>query len=296
MTPAPARVSIATCKILPEPDPDQAPLLEALGAAGAEAERLAWDDAEAPDPARFDLCLLRSTWNYYENPEAFLTWCEQAAQRTALLNGVGAVRWNLHKAYLKQLERAGVRIVPTHLLERGRAGEATALLEQAGWEDVVVKPAISASSFSTRRFRTGEREQAARFLAVLAQERDAMVQRYMASVEAVGERALVWIAGAFTHAIRKQPRFTGEDERVSHALPPADDERAFAERVMEAIPTQLRTDLLYARVDLMRDDDGAIALSELELIEPSLFLAQSPAAMERFVAAILERAQRMRRA
>lgn len=41
----------------------------------------------------------------------------------------------------------------------------------------------------------------------------------------------------------------------------------------------------YARVDLLYD--GATPpLSELELIEPSLFLAQSPAALERFAAAI----------
>jgi len=290
------RVGLGTCRVLPEPDVDQEPLLEALRAAGAEAELVAWDDAEAADPAGFDLCVLRSAWNYYEDPEGFLAWCEDAARRTTLLNGVEVARWNLHKAYLKALERGGVPIVPTRLLERGRSAEAAALLEETGWEDVVIKPAISASSFSTRRFRAGERDEAAHFLAGMAQERDAMVQRYMASVETVGERALVWIADAFTHAIQKHPRFTGEDERVSDALAPADDERAFAERVMEAIPTQLRADLLYARVDIMREEDGAIALSELELIEPSLFLLQSPAALERFVGATLDRAQRTRRA
>jgi len=290
------RVGLGTCRVLPEPDVDQEPLLEALRAAGAEAELVAWDDAEATDPAGFDLCVLRSAWNYYEDPAGFLAWCERAAEQTALLNGVEVVRWNLHKGYLKQLEREGVRIVPTRMLERGRSAEAAALLEETGWEDVVIKPAISASSFSTRRFRAGERDEAAHFLAGMAQERDAMVQRYMASVETVGERALVWIADAFTHAIQKHPRFTGEDERVSDALAPADDERAFAEGVMEAIPTQLRADLLYARVDIMREEDGAIALSELELIEPSLFLLQSPAALERFVGATLDRAQRTRRA
>ena len=43
---------------------------------------------------------------------------------------------------------------------------------------------------------------------------------------------------------------------------------------------------LYARVDLMPDEEGPM-VSELELIEPSLYLVQSPAALDRFVRAIV---------
>ena len=48
--------------------------------------------------------------------------------------------------------------------------------------------------------------------------------------------------------------------------------------------------LLYARVDLARSDAGDPILSELELIEPSLFMYTAPDACARMVAAI-ERAQ-----
>ena len=44
--------------------------------------------------------------------------------------------------------------------------------------------------------------------------------------------------------------------------------------------------MLYARVDLARDDDGTLRLMELEVIEPSLFLRQSPLALDRLVEAI----------
>ena len=109
-----------------------------------------------------------------------------------------------------------------------------------------------------------------------------MVQPYMRSVEEYGERSLIWIAGELTHAVRKSPRLGDAAEDVSEALTIAEDERALAEEIMGDIPEQL----LYARIDLIRDDVGSPLLAELELVEPSLFLAQAPHALERFVAAI----------
>lgn len=87
---------------------------------------------------------------------------------------------------------------------------------------MVVKPAISAASLHTRRFqidRDGDLDEGRRFLADLAAERDVMIQPYLPSVETEGERALIWIAGELTHAVRKSPRFSGEDEEVSEAVP-----------------------------------------------------------------------------
>ena len=78
-------VALATCVVLPEPDPDAAPLARALEAAGVRARELAWDDPAA-DFAAARLTLLRSTWNYPSQPDAFLAW----AERTALLAEGGA--------------------------------------------------------------------------------------------------------------------------------------------------------------------------------------------------------------
>ena len=49
---------------------------------------------------------------------------------------------------------------------------------------------------------------------------------------------------------------------------------------------------LYARVDLTRDTDGRPRLLELEATEPTLFLAEAPAALERLVAAVGRRLER----
>jgi hypothetical protein len=47
--------------------------------------------------------------------------------------------------------------------------------------------------------------------------------------------------------------------------------------------------LPYARVDLIPDDEGNPVVLELELIEPSLFFAQAPGWVERFVDTIVAR-------
>jgi hypothetical protein len=94
----------------------------------------------------------------------------------------------------------------------------------------------------------------------------------------------VWIAGELTHAVRKSPRFADGVERVER-VPIAADERALAMALVAAAGTGL----LYARVDLVRDEAGVPCVMELELIEPSLFLVQHPPALARLADALAER-------
>ncbi len=283
------RLALATCATLPEPDPDNAPLRAALAANGIDAAHLAWDAADSPNWRAFDAVLLRSTWNYYEDAPRFLRWCESAASATRLLNPLPAVRWNIHKQYLLELEARGIPIAPTELLRRGEAPDLTAILLRRGWSDVVIKPAISAASFETRRFSNTHAPEAHAFLAAHLAERDMLVQQFLPGVETTGERALIWIDGELTHAIRKNPRFAGGVEQVSpEALDPTPAERDLAAQTLAAAPIPAR-DLLYARIDVFPGPKGEPLLSELELIEPSLYFPQRPAALQRFVAAVTRR-------
>ncbi len=276
-------IALATCRSLPEPDHDAAPLEAALRTAGIETGWLAWDDPRT-DWSRARLTLLRSTWNYPAHPERFLAWAERVAQVSRLCNPLPLIRWNLHKRYLVELERRGVPIAPTACVPGGSPTTLAAVLSEHGWDEVVVKPAVSAASFRTMRVGRGDLEAGEAHFRALVAERDTLVQRYLPSVEDHGERALVWIDGEVTHAVRKAPRFAGEAESVSPqtvAVSPA--EAALARGVIgatEGIP-------LYARIDVAPGLDGAPVLMELELIEPSLFFPQAPWALERFVAAIL---------
>lgn len=283
------RIALVTCRPLPEPDVDEPLLLDALRTAGLNAAMLAWDapPGESPAPGDFDLCILRSTWNYHLAPQAFRDWLHRAANVTRLLNPSPVVEWNLHKGYLRDLERSGVRIVPSAWIPRGETADLRTLLSERNWREVVIKPAISAGSHRTHRVGADALAAGQAVLNELAVDGDVMIQPYLRRVEAGGERALVWIDGEFTHAVVKSPRFADGVECVSAATTLSREEDAFARGVLAAAPH--RDSLLYARVDTMLDDAGRLCLSELELIEPSLFLLQHRPALERLVGAIRRR-------
>jgi hypothetical protein len=171
------------------------------------------------------------------------------------------------------------------VVRRGSGRSLGDVLASRAWSHAVVKPAVSAASFETRVLRASALDASlVAWFAGALEARDMLVQPYMDSVEGYGERALIWIDGEVTHAIRKNPRFAGHDECVSSdGVAVADDERAFAQSVVRAarrcVPGEAIT---YARVDIVRDGDG-LRVMELELIEPSLFFAQGPRGLERFV-------------
>ncbi len=278
-------VALVSCVTLPEPDADQAPLLAALRAEGLSAEVLAWDDPAA-DFSRARLTLLRSPWNYSMQPDAFLAWIDRTAACSSLWNRRETVRWNAHKSYLLDLAAWGIPVVPTQLVRRGEATELRELLRARGWPEVVIKPAVSGGSRQTIRVASGvagDLDRGEAHLRALAAREDVLVQPYLPSVEGYGERAVVWIDGEATHAVRKSPRFLGDAEQVSAAVPIAADEADLARRAVAVAPGEL----LYARVDVARDAQGSPCVMELELIEPSLFFPKAPAALDRYVDAVL---------
>lgn len=286
------RVRLATCQILPEPDPDAAPLDAALAAAGVDATWLAWDDPEAPwdEPVP---TVLRSTWNYVRHPDAFAAWLDRVAAAAPVFNPPAVIRGNIHKRYLLDLAGRGVPVVPTALVARGTTPSVQALAASRGWTGrLVVKPAVGAGSFGCQVFAADDHAGAEIHAAAIAAAGDVLIQPYQASVDAHGERSLVWIDGALSHQVRKSPRFAGEVERVTGPYPIADDERAVAMAALAVVADAAApASLLYGRVDLARDDDDRPIVMELELAEPSLFFAlgAEARAVERFVAGLCRR-------
>jgi hypothetical protein len=274
-------LALVSCVKLPEPDADM-PLLEAaLRERGISCEVVGWDDP-AVAWSRYRLALLRATWNYPQHLPAFLAWLEQAGRATQPWNPPALVRWNAHKGYLLELGARGIPVVPTELVRQHDSVALAELMARRGWDEVVVKPAVSAGSFRTLRVSRERVHEGQAHLRSLVAERDALVQAYLPAVEGYGERALVWIDGALTHAVRKAPRFEGDAEHVSGPLPISAAEAALAERVLAS----LELPKLYARVDVAPGLDGEPLLMELELVEPSLFFGASPDALERLVRAL----------
>lgn len=279
-------IGLVSCRELPEEDRDEALLIAALRERGASVRVVDWDD-ESVAWGELELAVLRSTWNYHLHHDAFLAWLDRASRATLLLNPPELVRWNSHKRYLIELAARGFPVTPTALVTRGSTRSLGELLEERGWGEVVIKPAVSGGSFETHRASSAGLEGGERVLRRLLAERDVLVQPYLSSVDGYGERSMIIIDGELTHAIRKSPRFSAQHESVSAALAPAADERELALSIWTGLPPGT----LYGRVDLARDERGRPLVMELEVVEPSLFLAEHPAALERFAASIITRAR-----
>ena len=238
--------------------------------------------------------VVRSVWDYPRRREELLDWAERVAALAPLANPPPILRWNSDKRYLLDLARAGVAVVPTVIAAPG---------EPVAWPEgeVVVKPTVSAGSIDTDRYPEERRGEARAHVARLhADGRSAMIQPYLSAVESRGETALVYVDGAMVHTVRKGPMlmpglvtvgglFVEEDIRPAVA---GDAERRLAERTLAAIPGP-DAPLLYARVDLVFTDDGEPLLLELELVEPSLFLAYGPGVAGALVRAIARRVSRL---
>lgn len=287
-----ADLRVASCLCLPEPDPDAEPLAEAFARAGVEAAVMGWDDPQADWDAPLPT-LIRATWTYARFPDEFFAWLGRVAAAGPLWNPYEVVRANVHKRYLLELPARGVAAVPTKLVERGGAATLSEMMdemraqlgEQKVLDKLVVKPAIGAGSLDTEVFRRGDDASFTSHLTRLTSRGDALVQPFVDSVHEYGERSMVWIDGELSHAIRKTPRFAGDDERVEGPVPIAEDEAAIAEAALAPLADQL----LYARVDLARDAAGQPMVMELELIEPSLFFTRRPGSADRLVAALMRR-------
>jgi glutathione synthase/RimK-type ligase-like ATP-grasp enzyme len=280
------RIAIATCADLPLLDEDGPGLLQALSRRGVHATPAVWDDPSVPWDA-FDAVVLRSTWNYPARWNEFQTWLDRTAERTRLINPIAVVRWNLDKRYLREISLAGVPIVPTQWVETDRSLEI-----DASWSvgDVVVKPAISAGSKDTGRFNGHDGNAIGSLVQhIVASGRAAMIQPYLRGVDRHGETAMIFLGGVYSHAIRKGPLLrvgAGLEQglfRLEAVEPrePTPDERSLADRVFDALPCP-RNALAYARIDVVRGDDGQARVIEVELIEPSLFLQHAHGATDRF--------------
>lgn len=286
-----ADLRVASCLRLPEPDPDAEPLAEAFARVGVEAAVLGWDDPAADWDAPLPT-LIRATWTYARFPDEFFRWLERVAAAGPLWNPYEVVRANVHKRYLLELPARGVAAVPTELVARGGTATLDEMLAQLGdgrsgkpLDKLVVKPAIGAGSLDTEVFRRGDDARFTEHLTRLVARGDALVQPFIDSVHEYGERSMVWIDGELSHAIRKTPRFAGDDERVEGPVPIAEDEAKIAEAALAPLAAQL----LYARVDLARDAQGQPMVMEMELIEPSLFFTRRPGSADRLVAALMRR-------
>lgn len=282
-------VLLATCADLPRGDEDGEELVEAFAAQGIEARWAVWDDHSVDWNA--SAVVLRSTWDYTLRREEFLAWARSVPR---LLNPAPVVEWNSDKLYLRELKDAGVPTVPTAWAFPNEAFELPRGVEY------VVKPSVGAGSRGAGRFDEGDAMVAtAHVLGLHELGRTVMIQPYITDVDSVGETALIYLDGRFSHAISKAALLPAGTvhavdqralyvEETIHAREASEAEVATGNGIVDIL-TQRFGPLLYARVDLLPGPDGPL-LVELELAEPSLFLGYGPGSADLLAVATARRA------
>jgi glutathione synthase/RimK-type ligase-like ATP-grasp enzyme len=277
-------VALATCAEVPEGDEDVPALRAALAERGVDTVTAVWDD-EAVEWERFDLVVLRSTWDYAERYPQFLAWIDRLER---LANPAPVVRWSTDKRYLAGLAAAGVAVAPTAYLEPGDRFDPPE-------GRFVVKPVVSAGGRRSASYGPERADAAAAHVeTLLAEGRAAIVQPYLDGIDRDGETGLVWLGGVYSHGFRKGALLAegagpGSGlflEETIEPRPASTAEMTLAESALAALPFDASR-LLYARVDVAPGDDGAPVVLEVELAEPSLYLWCGQGAAARFAAAIV---------
>ena len=269
-----ADVLLATCADLPDGEPGGQLLLDALAERGVAARFAVWDDPNVDwEVAR--LVLVRSTWDYDGRRDEFLAWCRKVGD--TLVNSVEAIAWNTDKAYLVDLGQTSLPVVPTVAVdEEGEIGPAVAAFAPA-----VVKPRVGAGGRGVVVF-DGEPGGPAGLDESQIERGPWVVQPLVASIRTEGETSVFVFGGVVVSQVVKLP--AGEEIRVheefggaSKPVPVTSEAAQLACEAVAVAEGLLGVPLPYARADMMRLDDGTLALSELEITEPGLDLDVVPA-------------------
>ena len=260
---------------------------EPLARLGWQSEWLPWKTTDV-DWASWDVVYLAATWDYPDEPARFIDVIETIDASSALLvNPLDAVRWSVQKTYLRDLAERGVATVPTEFYARFSDCPARDLYQRFDTDTLVFKPVIGANAKHAFLVSRTELERTTPSMADVFASREFMVQPCMRAIYDDGEYSLMYVAGEFSHAIRKVPKtgdFRVQEEHGSTvtAVTPTDAMRTVSEEALGVAPQ----DLLYARCDVVRDNAGNYCIMELELVEPSLYLRMDDAAPDRFAAAL----------
>ena len=275
--------TFVTYKDLPELDPDDRLALDFLKKEGFKCNYADWRDSGI-DWSEAGFCVLRSTWDYHLYYEEFLKFCRD--RKDQLVNECSLVEWNADKVYLLELEQKGIEIVPTIMALKGAPLEE---LPPPEWKTVIVKPTIGLATYGVKKFSLPKHIDEYRVhMRNLCQKGAVLIQKFMPNVLEYGERSLMYFNGEFSHCARKsafqalaEAGGAGETSVTASTL-----EVAFGHKVLNTLVREP----VYARVDIVPNDDGKPLLMELELVEPSLFLGFDNEAPSRFAEALKNRA------
>jgi hypothetical protein len=248
---------------------------EALEKQGLNVWRTNWDNPSF-DWSGTRSVLFRTTWDYFDRFPEFSRWLDRVASQTKLINPMEMIRWNMDKHYLSDLRKNGVPVVPTYFVEAGDKRTLAECLRDSGWDNVILKPAISGAARHTYKLSSETTDEHEDIFKQLLKSEAMLIQPFMENILTKGEVAHMVMGGKYTHSVLKIAK-TG-DFRVQddfggtvHDYKPDKNEIEFIESVIKNVsPTPT-----YGRVDVIWDNEDQLVVSELELIEPELWFRKN---------------------
>ena len=251
-------------------------LQKALESKGLSSFRVDWARTDV-DWSQFGCAVFRTTWDYYQRPIEFSHWLSQTSHQTRFCNQLSTVLWNMDKHYLKDIEKKGIPVVPCRFLERGSSMTLHDVMDETGWVEAIIKPCISGAARHTYRVNRESVASISPVVSNLLTCESLIFQPFEKEILSQGEDTLMLFGGRFTHAVRKKAKagdFRVQDDHggTVHPYTPSPEQIDLAERAIAVC----NPPPAYGRVDMVNDNQGQLAIMELELIEPELWLRNFP--------------------
>ncbi|MEM7328643.1 MAG: hypothetical protein AAF437_07880 [Pseudomonadota bacterium] len=243
-------------------------LRQPFSAKGLHIEDVDWAD-NTQVWSDYHAVIVGTTWDYWDHHDAFLRTLEKIEEQSVLFNSAALIQWNSHKGYLRDLAEKGARLIPTLWLEHADATHVKQAFEQLNTRDLVFKRQVGAGADGQHRLGPDS--------TIPDMPHPMMAQPFLAKIQEEGEFSFIFVDGAFCHALLKtaksgdyriQSTYGGQETPITPSLPDLEDAKAVLATLAETP--------LYARVDMLRGDDGRLLLMELELIEPYLYPLEGP--------------------
>ncbi|WP_412465747.1 ATP-grasp domain-containing protein [Pedobacter sp. KLB.chiD] len=263
-------------------------LLNFLKEKGLNIEKVIWNDTYI-NWEEYSIAILKSPWDYFDLIEDFYTWLDLLeTKKVKLLNPIDVVRWNSDKRYLKEIETAGLKIIPSIFINKQDRLTLKHYFEKFNTNRLIVKPCISGGAKNTFRVTINDVDALAPKLNQLLQEEDFIIQPFLPEILESGEWSFIFFNGTYSHSLIKKAK--AGDFRVQpahggsvHPQNPDHELIATAQQYIDLFAKNC----LYARVD-GTFANGEFLLMELELIEPFLFLNTATESYDRYYKALKE--------
>ena len=216
--------------------------------------------------------IFRSTWDYFDQFSNFRNWLDLVKDQCYLINPYQQINWNLDKHYLIDLQKLDLPIVESVFVSKKTNLNLETISKSKNWKDIVIKPTISGAARHTYLLKNDEIKNFQEKWLSLTSMEDFMVQEFQNNILSSGEIAVMLFGGKYSHSVLKKAKkgdfrvqddFGGSVEKINPSL----EIIQLAEKTIKS----LKTIPIYARVDIIFDNNNRPVISELELIEPELW-------------------------